>query len=118
MKITVYDRLVSLNDDRDVQFNAERMAFILEGLGSLEQFETEYLVFGEHTFSQDILTQIADSGLGILPLTYIDGELIKQGDYLTDEEVMQYTGITFEISEEDEEHHHEHSGGCSCGHHH
>lgn len=117
MKITVYDRLVSLNDDRNIQFNAERMAFILEGLNSLEQFETEYLVFGEHTFSQDILMQIAEKGLGILPLTYIDGQLVKQEEYLTDEEVMQYTGITFEISE-DEKNHHEHTGGCCCEHHH
>lgn len=117
MKITVYDRLVSLNDDRNVQFNAERMMFILEGLGSLNQFETEYLVFGEHTFSQDILGQIAEKGLSILPLTYIDDKLVKQGNYLTDEEVMQYTGITFEISEDDDEHD-EHTGGCSCGHHH
>lgn len=115
MKITVYDRLVNLNDDRNVRFNAERMAFILEGLNSLEGFETEYLVFGDDTFSQSILTQIAEKGLGILPMTYIDEQLVKKQDYLTDEEVMQYTGIAFEISLDDD--HHEHSGGCCCEHH-
>lgn len=122
MKIEVFDRLVNSNDDRHIRFEAERMQLILEGLGSLEQFDTAYAVFGEHTFPQSILAIIAQDGLSALPLTYIDDALYKKGVYLTDDEVMTLTGIHFEITDElvddAQEHHHDHAGGCSCGHHH
>ncbi|QTU82674.1 arsenic metallochaperone ArsD family protein [Carnobacteriaceae bacterium zg-C25] len=126
MKIEVFDRIVTGYDDRHAQFEAERMQLILEGLGSLEQFETGYYVFGEDNFSQDVLSQIAEHGMDILPLTYIDGALHQQRDYLSNEEVMALTGIEFEIVDEHEHdhshdhahHHHDDLGGCSCGHHH
>lgn len=120
MKIQVFDRIVTAYDDHQAQFNAERMQLILDGLGSLDQFDAQYYVFGEDDFPQYVLAEIAENGMDVLPLTYVDDVLYQKNEYLSNASVMQLTGIFFEIVDEEEHHaHHDHhEGGCSCGHHH
>ncbi len=60
------------------------------------------------TFSQraDILAAMADDAETNLPITVVDGQIVKQGTYPTLEELGHYTGLVFVPADENK--------GC-CG---
>ncbi|MBS4750523.1 arsenic metallochaperone ArsD family protein [Granulicatella sp. zg-ZJ] len=115
MKIEVFDKLVNETDDFDTRQEVQRVELILEGLGSLDSFETAYVVYGKDVFPEKVETLINEQTNNILPLTYIDDVLVKQSAHLTNEEFITHSGIEFSI---EEEHEHDCNGGCCCGHHH
>lgn len=74
-----------------------------------------------------IMALLNEKGAAVLPITLVDGQVMKSGAYPTLEEFGDYAGIVFSVHEPDEEgcgcgdHGHEGCnghGGCGCGHHH
>ncbi|MBF0780825.1 MULTISPECIES: arsenic metallochaperone ArsD family protein [unclassified Granulicatella] len=119
MKIEVFDRVMSVKDENEKR-EFGRVRLILEGLGSLEGIETTYNVHGEDEFPEYVINVLHQEGLSVLPLTYLDSELVKKSEYLTNDEFIELTGVSFVIEDEEhlgKNHIHEH-GECSCGHHH
>ncbi|PTM26464.1 arsenical resistance operon transcriptional repressor ArsD [Lacticaseibacillus rhamnosus] len=60
-------------------------------------------VFSERA---DILAAIKDDPDAVLPITVVDGKIVKTGDYPTIDELSDYTGLVFVPAKQ--------SGGC-CG---
>ena len=54
----------------------------------------------------DILAAIKDDPDAVLPITVVDGQIVKTGDYPTIDELSDYTGLVFVPAKQ--------SGGC-CG---
>lgn len=60
-------------------------------------------VFSERA---DILAAIKDDADAVLPITVVDGQIVKTGAYPTIDELSDYTGLVFVPAEQ--------TGGC-CG---
>ncbi|APD02697.1 arsenite efflux transporter metallochaperone ArsD [Lactiplantibacillus plantarum] len=60
-------------------------------------------VFSERA---DILAAIKDDADAVLPMTVVDGQIVKTGAYPTIDELSDYTGLVFVPAEQ--------TGGC-CG---
>ena len=67
---------------------------------------TEPQEFVSHTLIHDLIQQ---KGTEILPITLIDGEVVKTGTYPTNEELSEWLGIKIANKKA------ESTGGCSCG---
>ena len=50
--------------------------------------------------------QLKDNGPEILPITVVDGEIVKTKEYPTNEEFSQWTGLNVEMKAK--------KGGCCC----
>lgn len=50
-----------------------------------------------------------EKGVDVLPLTLVDGEIVKSGMYPTNEEIEQWLSVKFTTKESQA------SGGCGCG---
>lgn len=95
--------------DRVDETNAharEDVLFIAEGLNTLESFTVIVTAVEACTASQ--LDRVANHSL---PVTFVDGSVVKEGAYLTHDEWMQQTGVFFELDTE-----HVCGEECSCGH--
>jgi len=112
--------------------DALRIAAVMEALADLENYEA--LLFNltddaEQFESNKVVNEkIEAEGNAILPITVVDGEIVKTGAYPTNDEITGYIGVRFV---EDTEggcgcgghghHHHHHGesdqakGGCGCG---
>lgn len=99
MKIEIFDANNQCSED------AQRVQFILDVLNSLDNYQTNYIIQGQHDIPQDKL-----------PVTKVDDVIVKQNEYPSNNDFMTYTGIEFDIMSEEEYDSHHHDGGCSCGH--
>lgn len=71
-----------------------------------------YLLDEEVTAANEAVLAILDQeGFDALPVTLVDGAVVKKGAYPSLEEFGDYTGLIFSVSDE-----HDHEG-CDCGHH-
>ncbi|MDB6352888.1 arsenic metallochaperone ArsD family protein [Trichococcus sp. K1Tr] len=90
--------------------DALRIAAVMEALADLENYEA--LLFNltddaEQFESNKVVNEkIEAEGNTILPITVVDGEIVKTGAYPTNDEITGYIGVRFV---EDTE------GGCGCG---
>lgn len=120
MKIEVLSLPNELLEQRRLQHDAELMQLILDGIGSLEGFTTDYKVIDGSkmpSWASDWL----DDSFTQLPLTAVNGKVVKKQAFLTNEEVTHFTGVSFSLMNEAEYNDHEqhnHGSNCSCGHHH
>ena len=118
--------------------DALRIAAVMEALADLENYEA--LLFNltddaEQFESNKVVNEkIEAEGNTILPITVVDGEIVKTGAYPTNDEITGYIGVRFVEDTEGgcgcgghghNQHHHGESGqskgGCGCGghgHHH
>ncbi|PTQ85754.1 arsenical resistance operon trans-acting repressor ArsD [Trichococcus patagoniensis] len=90
--------------------DALRIAAVIEALAELENYEA--LLFNltddaEQFESNKVVNEkIQAEGNAILPITVVDGEIVKTGAYPTNDEITGYIGVRFVESTED---------GCGCG---
>lgn len=118
MKLTVYDRQDYTTDQQ--QESVALTQFILEGLDSLDTVTATYSVYNTDASENmpiDVTDMVRQHGENILPITVVNGDIVKTATHPTPEEFSTYTGIHFTIESEDACDH-THEGVCSCGHHH
>ena len=90
--------------------DALRIAAVMEALADLENYEA--LLFNltddadQFTLNKAVNEKIEAEGNSVLPITVVDGEIVKSGGYPTNDEITSYIGVRFI---EDTE------GSCGCG---
>lgn len=90
--------------------DALRIAAVMEALADLENYEA--LLFNltddadQFTLNKAVNEKIEAEGNSVLPITIVDGEIVKSGSYPTNDEITNYIGVRFI---EDTE------GSCGCG---
>lgn len=96
--------------------DAMRIAAVMEALEGLENYEA--LLFNltddaeQFGLNKAVSEKIEAEGNTSLPITVVDGKIVKTGGYPTNDEITSYIGVRF-VEES--------SGGCGCGghgHHH
>lgn len=102
MLIEIIDRMSSASSvERD------EIAFIVEGLNTVDGID---IVLTDITQMDE--TKIEELKNYVLPVTFVDNKVVKEGAFFAPEEFMAYTGVFFELGEE-----HLCDEGCACGHH-
>lgn len=87
-----------------------RIAAVMQALEGLENYEA--LLFNltddaeQFTLNKDVNEKIEAEGNSVLPITVVDGAIVKSGNYPTNDEITSYIGVRF--IEETE-------GSCGCG---
>lgn len=90
--------------------DAMRIAAVMEALEGLENYEA--LLFNltddadQFALNKSVNEKIEAEGNGVLPITVVDGAIVKSGSYPTNDEITSYIGVRF--IEETE-------GSCGCG---
>ena len=90
--------------------DALRIAAVMEALADLENYEA--LLFNltddadQFALNKVVNEKIEAEGNSVLPITVVDGEIVKSGGYPTNDEITSYIGVRF--IEESE-------GSCGCG---
>lgn len=90
--------------------DAMRIAAVMEALEGLENYEA--LLFNltddadQFTLNKAVNEKIDAEGNSVLPITVVDGAIVKSGSYPTNDEITSYIGVRF--IEETE-------GSCGCG---
>ena len=90
--------------------DALRIAAVMEALADLENYEA--LLFNltddadQFELNKAVNEKIEAEGNSVLPITVVDGEIVKSGGYPTNDEITSYIGVRF--IEESE-------GSCGCG---
>ena len=90
--------------------DALRIAAVMEALEGLENYEA--LLFNltddadQFTLNKAVNEKIEAEGSSVLPITVVDGAIVKSGSYPTNDEITSYIGVRF--IEETE-------GSCGCG---
>ncbi|MPM73483.1 hypothetical protein SDC9_120463 [bioreactor metagenome] len=90
--------------------DAMRIAAVMEALEGLENYEA--LLFNltddaeQFTINKAVNEKIDAEGNNVLPITVVDGAIVKSGSYPTNDEITSYIGVRFI---EDTE------GSCGCG---
>nr|WP_319216515.1 arsenic metallochaperone ArsD family protein [uncultured Trichococcus sp.] len=90
--------------------DAMRIAAVMEALEGLENYEA--LLFNltddadQFALNKSVNEKIESEGNGVLPITVVDGTIMKSGSYPTNDEITSYIGVRF--IEETE-------GSCGCG---
>ena len=90
--------------------DALRIAAVMEALEGLENYEA--LLFNltddadQFTLNKAVNEKIEAEGNSVLPITVVDGAIVKSGSYPTNDEITSYIGVRF--IEETE-------GSCGCG---
>ena len=90
--------------------DALRIAAVMEALEGLENYEA--LLFNltddadQFKLNKAVNEKIEAEGNSVLPITVVDGEIVKSGGYPTNDEITSYIGVRFI---EDTE------GSCGCG---
>lgn len=98
--------------------DAMRIAAVMEALEGLDNYEA--LLFNltdnadQFALNKSVNEKIKADGNSVLPITVVDGAIVKSGSYPTNDEITSYIGVRF-IEETEEK------TGCGCGghgHHH
>ena len=90
--------------------DAMRIAAVMQALEGLENYEA--LLFNltddadQFTLNKAVKEKIEAEGNSVLPITVVDGAIVKSGNYPTNDEITSYIGVRF--IEETE-------GSCGCG---
>ena len=90
--------------------DAMRIAAVMEALEGLENYEA--LLFNltddaeQFGLNKAVSEKIEAEGNTSLPITVVDGKIVKTGGYPTNDEITSYIGVRF-VEES--------SGGCGCG---
>ena len=90
--------------------DAMRIAAVMQALEGLENYEA--LLFNltddadQFTLNKAVKEKIEAEGNSVLPITVVDGAIVKSGNYPTNAEITSYIGVRF--IEETE-------GSCGCG---
>ena len=90
--------------------DAMRIAAVMQALEGLENYEA--LLFNltddadQFTINKAVNEKIEAEGNSVLPITVVDGAIVKSGNYPTNDEITSYIGVRF--IEETE-------GSCGCG---
>ena len=90
--------------------DALRIAAVMEALEGLENYEA--LLFNltddadQFKLNKAVNEKIEAEGNSVLPITVVDGAIVKSGSYPTNDEITSYIGVRF--IEETE-------GSCGCG---
>lgn len=90
--------------------DALRIAAVMEALQGLENYEA--LLFNltddadQFALNKSVNEKIEAEGNSVLPITIVDGAIVKSGSYPTNDEITSYIGVRF-IEET--------QGSCGCG---
>jgi len=90
--------------------DALRIAAVMEALEELENYEA--LLFNltddaeQFENNQAVSEKMEAEGNAVLPITVVDGEIVKTGAYPNNDEITSYIGVRFVEASE---------GGCGCG---
>ena len=90
--------------------DALRIAAVMEALEGLENYEASLFDLTDDAdqfkLNKAVNEKIEAEGNSVLPITVVDGEIVKSGGYPTNDEITSYIGVRF--IEETE-------GSCGCG---
>lgn len=90
--------------------DALRIAAVMEALAELEGYEA--LLFNltddaeQFESNKAVSEKMEAEGNAVLPITVVDGEIVKTGAYPTNDEITGHIGVRFVEASE---------GGCGCG---
>ncbi|MGO3732472.1 MAG: arsenic metallochaperone ArsD family protein [Vagococcus sp.] len=94
IKLEVFDEVVI---DGPVSKDLVRITDIFELFQQVPQIDATRFELATQTKEferyDDVMALILEKGAGCLPITVLNGDIVKYGDYPSNEEVSSYTGI-------------------------
>ncbi|WP_199902958.1 arsenite efflux transporter metallochaperone ArsD [Trichococcus paludicola] len=92
-----------------------RITAVMDALGGLENYEAlRYNLSSnpdQFVLNKAVSEKLQAEGMDALPLTVVDGQIVKTGGYPTNDEITEYIGVRFIEETEDSCC----GGGCGCG---